>query len=120
MSKATRKEARVKRHRRLRQKVAGTAGRPRMAVCRTDQHIHVQFIDDEAGVTLVSVSSVDKEFKETGLRCDMKGAVVLGKMAAERAKAASLSSVVFDRGGFQFLGRIKALADAAREAGLQF
>lgn len=120
MSKATRKEARVKRHQRLRRKISGTAQRPRMSVCRTDQHMHVQFIDDDAGVTVASVSTMNQEFRELGLRCNMDGAAALGKIAATRAKTASVKTVVFDRGGFPYHGRLKALAEAAREAGLKF
>jgi large subunit ribosomal protein L18 len=120
MSTLSKKEARVRRHRRLRRKISGTPEIPRMSVCRTANHIYVQMIDDVSGRTLASVSTLDREFRERGLSCDTAGAAELGKMAAERAKAADISTVVFDRGGFRFHGRIKALADAAREAGLRF
>jgi len=114
----TRTEARGRRHRRLRQKVHGTAARPRMSVCLTGQHIYVQFIDDVAGCTLASASTLLADVK--GAKANVAGAKKLGALAAEKAKANNITEVVFDRGGFQFHGRVKALADAAREAGLKF
>jgi len=102
-------------------KVDGTAERPRLCVYRSLGHIYAQIIDDRTGSTLVSASSVDKETKK-----QLKGggniaaAKVIGKIVAERAKAAKIDKVVFDRGGYKYHGRVKALADAAREAGLQF
>lgn len=120
MSKLSKKEARIRRHRRLRRKVHGTAARPRMSVCRTANHLYVQFIDDDAMKTLVAASTVEKTCAESGAKCSTAGAAVLGRMAAERALAAEIKKVVFDRGGFQFHGRIRALAEAAREAGLEF
>jgi large subunit ribosomal protein L18 len=108
-------------HKRVRQRVEGTTERPRLCVYRSLGHIYAQVIDDRAGKTLVSASSVDKETKK-----NLKGggniaaAKVIGKAIAERAKAAGVVKVVFDRGGFKYHGRVKALADAAREAGLQF
>jgi large subunit ribosomal protein L18 len=108
-------------HQRVRQRVEGTTERPRLCVYRSLGHIYAQVIDDRAGKTLVSASSVDKETKK-----NLKGggniaaAKVIGKTIAERAKAAGLVKVVFDRGGYKYHGRVKALADAAREAGLQF
>jgi len=119
MSKVTKKEARQQRHCRVRRKVAGTAEVPRMSVCRTSKHIYVQLIDDTAQRTLTSVSTVDADFRKAEKQADMEGAAVLGKMAAERALAADIKRVVFDRGGSKFHGRVKALAEAAREAGLQ-
>jgi large subunit ribosomal protein L18 len=101
--------------------VSGTAERPRLCVYRSLDHIYAQVIDDRAGKTLVSASSADKDTKK-----NLKGggnvaaAKVVGKAVAERAKAAGVSKVVFDRGGYKYHGRVKALADAAREAGLQF
>jgi large subunit ribosomal protein L18 len=109
---------RKRRHARLRQKVAGTAARPRMSVCLTGQHIYVQFIDDAAGRTLVAASTVMADAK--GTKPTVAGAKKLGALAAQKAKEKNISAVVFDRGGFKFHGRIKALADAAREAGLKF
>jgi len=108
-------------HARVRTKVSGTTERPRLCVYRSLGHIYAQVIDDRSGKTLVSASSVDKETKK-----NLKGggnvaaAKVIGKVIAERAKSAGVSKVVFDRGGYKYHGRVKALADAAREAGLQF
>jgi large subunit ribosomal protein L18 len=108
-------------HARVRMKVEGTGERPRLAVYRSLGHIYVQVIDDRLGKTLVSASSADKEMKKS-----MKGggnvaaAKQVGKAIAERSKAAGVAKVVFDRGGYKYHGRVKALADAAREAGLQF
>ena len=108
-------------HQRVRMTVSGTAERPRLCVYRSLDHIYAQVIDDRAGKTLVSASSADKDTKKS-----LKGggnvaaAKVVGKTVAERAKAAGVSRVVFDRGGYKYHGRVKALADAAREAGLQF
>ena len=113
-------EARQKRHRRVRKRVAGTAERPRLNVYRSLDHIYAQVIDDARGHTLAAASSLD-----AGLRGDKKGGSVeganaVGALVAERAKAAGLAKVVFDRGGYLYHGRIKALADAAREGGLEF
>ncbi len=108
-------------HDRVRTKVSGTTERPRLCVYRSLDHIYAQVIDDGTGKTLVSASSVDGETKK-----NLKGggniaaAKVIGKAVAERAKAAGVQKVVFDRGGYKYHGRVKALADAAREAGLQF
>ncbi len=108
-------------HDRVRTKVSGTTERPRLCVYRSLGHIYAQVIDDHSGKTLVSASSVDGETKK-----NLKGggniaaAKVIGKAVAERAKAAGVQKVVFDRGGYKYHGRVKALADAAREAGLQF
>jgi large subunit ribosomal protein L18 len=108
-------------HARVRTRVEGTAERPRLCVYRSLGHIYAQVIDDRSGKTLVSASSIDGESKKS-----LKGggnvaaAKVIGKTIAQRAKAAGVSKVVFDRGGYKYHGRVKALADAAREAGLQF
>jgi len=108
-------------HDRVRMKVSGTPERPRLCVYRSLDHIYAQIIDDRAGKTLAAASSADK-----GTKKNLKGggnvaaAKVVGKEIAERAKAAGLAKVVFDRGGYKYHGRVKALADAAREAGLQF
>ena len=108
-------------HDRVRMTVSGTAERPRLCVYRSLDHIYAQVIDDRAGKTLVSASSADKDTKK-----NLKGggnvaaAKVVGKAIADRAKAAGVNKVVFDRGGYKYHGRVKALADAAREAGLQF
>jgi len=108
-------------HSRVRMKVSGTTDRPRLSVYRSVGHIYTQVIDDHTGRTLVSASSVDKEVKK-GLKGggNIAAAKNVGKIIAERAKAVGVSKVVFDRGGYKYHGRVKALADAAREAGLQF
>ncbi|MGF1626676.1 MAG: 50S ribosomal protein L18 [Alphaproteobacteria bacterium] len=96
-------------------------GRPRLSVFRSNKHIHAQVIDDLNGVTLASASSIDKELRaDMSKGSDKAAAAAVGKVLAERAIAAGVSTVVFDRGGYAFHGRVKALADAAREAGLQF
>ena len=122
MSKLSRKQQTQKRHRRLRRHINGTSDRPRLAVFRSNNHIYAQVIDDDAQSTLCSASTVDKELR-TGLKvnggsCDASTAV--GELLAKRAIAKGIQQVVFDRGGNLYHGRIKALADAAREAGLQF
>jgi large subunit ribosomal protein L18 len=111
---------RLLRHRRVRSKVAGTPSRPRLAVFRSLAHIYAQVIDDEAGNTLASASSLDPALRDqlNGTKTDH--AKLVGKTVAERAKAKGIESVVFDRGGFLYHGRVAALADAAREAGLKF
>jgi large subunit ribosomal protein L18 len=119
--KLSKNQNRKRIHDRVRTRVSGTPERPRLCVYRSVGHIYVQVIDDRSGRTLVSASSVDKETKK-----NLKGggniasAKAVGKFIAERAKAAGVSKVVFDRGGYKYHGRVKALADAAREAGLQF
>ena len=122
MSQLSRKQQTQKRHRRLRRQSSGTSARPRLAVFRSNNHIYAQVIDDAAQSTLCSASTVDKELR-TGLKsnggsCDASTAV--GELVAKRAIAKGIQQVVFDRGGNLYHGRIKALADAAREAGLQF
>lgn len=116
----TKKQQRNRRHKRLRQKVAGTAECPRLAVCCTSKHFYAQFIDDDSSTTLASVSTLDKGFVKEGLKANVEGAGKLGKMAAEKASAAKIKKVVFDRGGFRYHGRIKAFADSVREAGIAF
>ena len=116
--KTNKTEIRRRVHKRIRRKLAGTAERPRLAVYRSEAHIYAQIIDDAAGKTLVAASSVDKEAKTNG--GNVAGAKAIGKLVAQRAKEKGLARVVFDRGGFAYHGRIKALADAAREAGLEF
>jgi large subunit ribosomal protein L18 len=108
-------------HRRVRQKVSGTPERPRLAVYRSLNHIYAQVIDDGTGKTLVSASSIDKETRnQTKGGGNVATAKLIGKVIAERAKAAGISQVVFDRGGYKYHGRVEALANAAREAGLKF
>jgi len=106
-------------HERIRKKVLGTAGRPRLNVYRSLNHIYVQVIDDLQGVTLVSASSAEGK-KESRKGGNLAAAKSVGKVIAERAKSKGIEKVVFDRGGYIYHGRVKALADAAREAGLQF
>lgn len=121
MARINRKKARIKRHQRVRRQLSGTPDRPRLAVFRSLTDIYAQVIDDEAGTTLVSASTIDKE-----LRSQMAGktkteqARIVGETVANRAKDKGVSQVVFDRGGFKYIGRIKALADGAREGGLEF
>jgi large subunit ribosomal protein L18 len=112
------KEIRTRIHKRIRRKLAGTSERPRLAIFRSVAHIYAQVIDDSKGVTLVSASSVDKGGKTNG--GNVAAAKTIGKLVAERAKEKGVTRVVFDRGGYAFHGRIKALADAARAAGLEF
>ncbi len=119
--KKSRAAARARRHRRVRKKIAGTQERPRLNVFRSLSDIYAQVIDDEAGRTLASASSIDTE-----LRSKMKGlskseqAELVGKKIAERAKAVGIEQVIFDRGGYRYIGRVRALADGAREGGLEF
>ena len=111
-------DARVRRHNRVRKHVRGEAERPRLAVFRSNKHIVAQVIDDRAGRTLASASSLEADLKSGG--GNKESAKKVGARVAERAKAAGISKVVFDRGGFLYHGRVAALADAAREAGLEF
>ena len=111
----------VKRHWRVRQKISGTKDRPRMSVCFTNQNIHVQFIDDRAGVTVAAASTTGKATPEREkLSANVKSAKTMGALAAQAALGKGIKQVVFDRGGARFHGKVKALADAAREAGLKF
>ncbi|MDH4146741.1 MAG: 50S ribosomal protein L18 [Acidimicrobiia bacterium] len=120
MANAARKrQARLRRHRRIRKKITGTALRPRLAVHRSNKHIQAQVIDDVAGRTLVSASSVEPALRATS-GANVAGATEVGKVLAERATEAGIRQVVFDRGGFLFHGRVAALAEAAREGGLEF
>jgi ribosomal protein L18, bacterial type len=116
---ATRGAARRKRHDRIRLHLAGTDSRPRLAVFRSLNHIYAQVIDDASSRTLAAASTADKELKGSKATKSEEAAVV-GRLVAERAKAAGVERVVFDRAGFRYHGRIKSLADAAREAGLDF
>jgi large subunit ribosomal protein L18 len=119
--KLTRKESTRRRHGRIRRKVFGTPERPRLAVFRSNQHIYVQVIDDTSHHTLASASTLEPDLRselETGSNCD--ASVKVGKLIAERAIAQGVKQVVFDRGGKLYHGRVKALADAAREGGLDF
>ena len=117
----SRAEARKRRHHRVRKHISGTSERPRLNVFRSLSEIYVQVINDEEGITLAAASSIDRE-----LRPNMNGksktdqAVIVGEAIAERAKAQGISTVVFDRGGYRYIGRVKALADSARKGGLEF
>jgi large subunit ribosomal protein L18 len=114
----SREASRTRRHRRVRKKISGTTARPRLAVYRSNKYIYAQVIDDTLGTTLAAASS--KESDVAGKNLNIETATEVGKLVADRAKSAGVTAVVFDRGGFPFHGRIKALADSAREAGLEF
>jgi large subunit ribosomal protein L18 len=119
LTKPNKNEARRKRHQRIRQRLTGTSERPRLCVFRSNKHIYAQIVDDVAGNTLVAASTLDEDSKvEKSWGCDAAKAV--GALIAKRASAKGISSVVFDRGGYIYHGRVAAVADAAREAGLSF
>ncbi len=119
ITKTSKNETRLKVHVRIRRKLQGSAERPRLSVYRSLNHIYVQVVDDMKGVTLVSASTNEKKSGKAG-GGNVASAKQVGKTIAERAKAKGIAKVVFDRGGYQYHGRVKALAEAAREAGLQF
>lgn len=119
--RAARRDGRLKRHLRLRSSIEGSPGRPRLSVFRSLHHVYAQLIDDVAGRTLVSAATTDAELrKSVKSHSGNEGAAAVGKSIAERARQQGIESVVFDRGGFPYHGRVKALADAARGAGLKF
>ena len=118
ISKIDRKAERVRRHKRVRNKISGTADCPRLAVCKTNKNIIAQIIDDEAGNTLVYVSTLDKEIKTK--KANKEAAKEVGALIAKKALSKDIKEVVFDRGGFIYHGVVKELAEAAREAGLEF
>ena len=119
--KRTKRQARIRRHRRVRKKVFGTLERPRLSVYGSLNHIYAQIIDDMKGHTLVAASTLDKELKtEIKHGGNVESAKKVGQLIAKRAVEKGIKKVVFDRGGFRYHGRIKALADAAREGGLEF
>ena len=121
VSKKSRSEVRVNKHRKLRNRFSGTAERPRLAVFRSNNHMYAQIIDDTVGNTLVSASTLQKDVKaELEKTNSVEAAAYLGTVIAKKAIEKGITSVVFDRGGFIYHGKIKALADAAREAGLNF
>jgi large subunit ribosomal protein L18 len=121
ITKGDKNKARLKRHLRVRKKVQGTAARPRLNVYRSSKHIYAQLIDDVAGVTLASASTVDKELSGSiGNGGNVESARKVGELIAKRGQEKGVKVVVFDRGGYLYHGRIQALADAAREAGLEF
>ena len=121
VSKVSRSKVREEKHRRMRRHIIGTPERPRMAVFRSNNHMYVQIIDDVAQTTLVSASTLQKDVKEKLEKTnDVAAAAYLGTVIAKKSQEAGIKSVVFDRGGFIYQGKIQALADAAREAGLEF
>ena len=121
VSKVSRSKVREEKHRRMRRHIIGTPERPRMAVFRSNNHMYVQILDDVAKTTLVSASTLQKDVKEKLEKTnDVAAAAYLGTVIAKKAQEAGIKSVVFDRGGFIYQGKIQALADAAREAGLEF
>ena len=121
VSKKSRAEIRAKKHRRLRNHISGTAERPRLAVFRSNNHMYAQIIDDTVGNTLVAASTLDKEVKaELEKTNNVEAAAHLGTVIAKKALDKGITTVVFDRGGFIYQGKVKALAEAAREAGLDF
>lgn len=119
MSTLNRRAKRSRVHFRIRKKISGTAARPRLAVFFSNQHVYAQLIDDEAGRTLASASTTEKVVDASGA-ANVAAATRVGKLIAERAQETKIENVVFDRGGFIFHGKVKALADAAREGGLKF
>ena len=121
VSKRSRQEARVKKHMKTRNRFSGTAERPRLSVFRSNNHMYAQIIDDVAGTTLVAASTLEKEVKgELNKTNDVEAAAYIGTLVAKRAIEKGIKEVVFDRGGFIYQGKVQALADAAREAGLEF
>lgn len=121
MSRFNKAEGRIRRHIRLRKKIRGTESRPRLAVFKSNTNIYAQVINDKTGETIVSASSLEKEFRSKfGGKLNLEVAKVIGKTVAERAKSKGVKTVVFDRGGYIYHGRIKSVADGAREAGLEF
>ena len=121
VSKKSRTVVRENKHRKLRNRFSGTTERPRLAVFRSNNHMYDQIIDDTVGKTLVSASTLDKEVKaECEKTNNVEAATVVGKVVAKRALEKGITTVVYDRGGFVYEGKVKALADAAREAGLEF
>ena len=121
IKKESRSAIRTKKHMKIRNRFSGTAARPRLAVFRSNNHMYAQIIDDTVGKTLVSASTVQKDVKDQLEKTnDVAAAAYLGQVIAKKALEAGITTVVFDRGGFIYQGKIKALADAAREAGLEF
>lgn len=121
MSRFNKADGRERRHARLRKKVRGTESRPRLAVFKSNSYVYAQVINDKTGETIVAASSLEKEFRDKfGGKLNIEVASTIGKTIGERAKAKGINAVVFDRGGYIYHGRVKSLADAAREAGLEF
>jgi len=120
VAKLSKREKRLRRHKRVRKKVFGTPERPRLVVFRSLNHIYAQLIDDTIGHTLVSASSLDPEFPKDKRGSNIEGAKIVGELIGRRAVERGVKKVVFDRGGYKYHGRVKALAEGAREAGLEF
>ncbi len=121
MAKINRAESRIRRHRRVRKHIVGTPERPRLNIFRSDAEIYAQVIDDKAGRTLAAASSIDHELREKlAGKTKTEQARFVGQLVGERAKNKGVTQVIFDRGGFRYIGRVKALADGARESGLEF
>ena len=121
VSKKSRSEVRIKKHNRMRNRFAGTAERPRLSVFRSNNHMYAQIIDDVAGNTIVAASTLDKDVKAELTKTNhVEAAALLGKVIAKKALDKGINTVVFDRGGFIYQGKVQALAEAAREAGLEF
>jgi large subunit ribosomal protein L18 len=121
ITKSDKNKARLKRHLRVRKKINGTTARPRLSVFRSSKHIYAQLIDDVQGITIASASTLDKDLAEgIGNGGSVEAARKVGELVAQRAKTKGVTQVVFDRGGYLYHGRIQALADAARETGLEF
>ena len=121
MAKLTRAESRLRRHRRVRKHINGTPECPRLAIFRSEAEIYAQVIDDLSGQTLAAASSIDHDARaQMGGKTNTEQATLVGQLVAERAKNKGINQVVFDRGGFRYIGRVKALADSARKAGLEF
>jgi len=120
MTRTNTRLARERRHTRVRATISGTPAKPRLNIFRSLNHIYVQVIDDSTGNTLVAAGTLDEALQKSGKKTKMEEAKAVGKLLAERAVEKGIKQVVFDRGGYQYHGRVKALADAAREAGLKF
>lgn len=118
--KPSRKELRKMKHIRVRKKISGTAESPRLCVYKSLNHIYAQIIDDEKGITLVAASTLDKELRDLPSKTNIEAARRVGEQIAQKAQAKGITKVVFDRGGYKYHGKVAALAEAAREAGLQF
>jgi large subunit ribosomal protein L18 len=121
MAKLSRSESRIRRHKRVRKYVTGTPDRPRLNVFRSESEIYAQVIDDKAGHTLAAASTIDHELRaKVNGKTKTEQAQLVGQLVAERAKTKGVTQVVFDRGGYRYIGRVKALADGARQGGLEF
>ena len=120
LKKESRNVARKRRHMRVRKRIFGTIEKPRLNVFKSDRHIYAQVIDDEAGNTLVAASTLDPAIRDSVTGCNIESAKMVGELIGKRAIEKGVKTVTFDRGGYIFHGRVKALADAAREAGLEF